>query len=92
MKSLKAAAVVAGSLVVAGVAAPAVAQDVAEAEAAGLTGVVNELGEDPITLQDQAKVLDTGKNGRAPSTVKGVKKDLKQQTSGQLLGGRPVQI
>lgn len=89
MKSLKAAAVIAGSVVVAGIAAPAFALDVADVKP-GVTGAVNKIAKDPADL-DQTKVLDTRKNGLVRSTVKDAETTLTQQANGRTLGG-PVQI
>ncbi|MFF8228883.1 hypothetical protein [Streptomyces caelestis] len=93
MKSLKAAAVIAGSMVVASIAAPAVALDAADVKP-DVTGVVNKLAKDPADLKllDQAKGLETGKNGLLPGAVEGAKDTLTQKTEGQLLDGHTLHV
>ncbi|MGW0843647.1 hypothetical protein ACWD26_26570 [Streptomyces sp. NPDC002787] len=51
MKSLKAAAVVTGSLIIAGAAAPAFAQNATEAVHKGLNSTVNTLNKGPVEVQ-----------------------------------------
>ncbi|KOV69060.1 hypothetical protein ADL01_22480 [Streptomyces sp. NRRL WC-3618] len=95
MKSLKAAAVVAGSLVLAGAAAPAFAQDTADLTPTSLNGAVNTLTKGPIDveqlqpLQHQSNALDTENKGSVLSTVKGATTAL--NSNGGLLGGLPLQ-
>jgi hypothetical protein len=93
MKSLKVAAVIAGSMVVAGIAAPAVALDAVDINP-DVTGVVNTLAKDPADLRllDQAKELGTGKGGLLPDAVEGAKDTLNQKGKGQLLDGRTLQV
>lgn len=94
MKSLKAAAVVAGSLVIAGAAAPAFAYDTAHLTPTSLNGAVNTLTKGPLDvqqvqpLQQQSNVLDTDKDSML-STVKGATTAL--NSNGGLLGGVPLQ-
>ncbi|MET7382298.1 hypothetical protein ABZT08_26395 [Streptomyces sp. NPDC005526] len=90
MKSLKAAAVVAGSLVVAGAAAPAFAQGSADLAPTSLSGGVNTLAKGPIDvmpLKHQSDALDTENKGSVLSAVKGTTTDLNRQS---LLGGLPL--
>lgn len=95
MKSLKAAAVVAGSLVIAGAAAPAFAYDTADLTPTSLNGAVNTLTKGPIEvqqlqpLQHQSKALDTENKDSMLSTVKGATTAL--NSKGGLLGGLPLQ-
>ncbi|MFI7013409.1 hypothetical protein [Streptomyces sp. NPDC050164] len=83
MKSLKAAALVVGSLVVAGAAAPAVALDAPKVKAAGLTGEVTKVTEhvDQRLAGHQMEVLDTENKGFLPSTVKEAKNALEQESA-----------
>ncbi|MFF3376883.1 hypothetical protein ACFYXF_28525 [Streptomyces sp. NPDC002680] len=95
MKSLKAAAVVAGSLVIAGAAAPAFAYDTADLTPTSLNGAVNTLTKGPIDvdqvqpLQHQSNALDTENKDSVLSTVKGATTAL--NSNGGLLGGLPLQ-
>ncbi|MDR6973966.1 hypothetical protein J2X68_000635 [Streptomyces sp. 3330] len=94
MKSLKAAAVVAGSLVLAGAAAPAFATP-ADLTPTSLNGAVDTLTRGPITLEDampvqhQSDALDTENKDSVLSTVKGATAAL--NTHNPLLGGLPLQ-
>ncbi|MFD5251578.1 hypothetical protein ACFWM5_01880 [Streptomyces bobili] len=94
MKSLKAAAVVAGSMVIAGVAAPAFATP-ADLTPSSLNGAVDTLTRGPITagdvmpLQHQSDALDTENQDSVLSTVKGATAAL--NTHNPLLGGLPLQ-
>ncbi|MEN3583876.1 MULTISPECIES: hypothetical protein [unclassified Streptomyces] len=91
MKSLKAAAVVAGSLAVAGgIAAPASAQDTADLAPTSLNGAFNSLTKGPIDimpLRQQSDALDTEKAGSPLHTVTGATDRL---NAGGLLGGLPL--
>ncbi|UIX35616.1 hypothetical protein [Streptomyces sp. GQFP] len=95
MKSLKAAAVVAGSLVIAGAAAPAFAYDTADLTPTSLNGAVNTLTKGPLDvdqlqpLQHQSNALDTENKESVLSTVKGATTAL--NSNGGLLGGLPLQ-
>ncbi|MEU6578029.1 hypothetical protein [Streptomyces sp. NPDC046805] len=95
MKSLKAAAVVAGSVALAGVAAPAFAQNAADLTPTSLNGAVNTLTRGPLTvhdvmpLQHQSDALDTESKGSVLNTVKGATGALNQHS--RLLGGLPLQ-
>ena len=95
MKSLKAAAVVAGSLVIAGAAAPAFAYDTADLTPTSLNGAVNTLTKGPLDvqqlqpLQQQSNALDTENKESVLSTVKGATTAL--NANGGLLGGLPLQ-
>ncbi|MEU6478855.1 hypothetical protein ABZ858_18555 [Streptomyces sp. NPDC047017] len=91
MKSLKAAAVLAGSLVAVGAAAPAFAHD-ADLTPTSLNGAVNALTKDPIDvvspIKHQSDALDTQKKGSLLHTVNGATKSLNETP---LLGGLPLQ-
>ncbi|MFJ8195525.1 hypothetical protein [Streptomyces sp. NPDC096152] len=90
MKSLKAAAVIAGSLVVAGAAAPAFAQGPADLTPTSLNDGVSTLAKGPIDvmpLKHQSDALDTENKGSVLSTVKGTTTDLNRNS---LLGGLPL--
>lgn len=95
MKSLKAAAVVAGSLALAGTAAPAFAQSTADLTPTSLTGGVNTLTKAPLDLSDvsplrhQSRMLDTENKDSLLSTAKEATTTLNQHKS--LLGGLPLQ-
>ncbi|MEU0117468.1 hypothetical protein ABZ137_28190 [Streptomyces bobili] len=92
MKSLKAAAVVAGSMVIAGAAAPAFAHDTADLTPTSINGAVNTLTKGPIDvmpLRHQSDALDTENKSSALSTVKDATTALNAPKS--LLGGLPLQ-
>ncbi|MFD7706518.1 hypothetical protein ACFV6E_12725 [Streptomyces sp. NPDC059785] len=98
MKSLKAAAVVAGSLVAAGAAAPAFAHDPGELTPTSLNGGVNTLTsqrtidfKDLSPLQHQSDTLDTENEDSVLSTVNGAT-DALNANGGPLrmLGGLPL--
>ncbi|MET7679988.1 hypothetical protein [Streptomyces sp. NPDC005423] len=92
MKSLKAAAVVAGSVVLAGVTAPAFAYDRADLTPTSLNGAVNTLTKGPVDampLQHQSNALDTENKGSVLNAVKGAAGSLNQHNP--LLGGLPLQ-
>ncbi|MFJ8081249.1 hypothetical protein ACIQ6Y_11515 [Streptomyces sp. NPDC096205] len=105
MKSLKAAAVVAGSLALAGATAPAFAQSPADLTPTSLTGAVNTLtsadgavnhmtsgnltAKDVMPLQSQSDALNTENKDSVLNTVKGATTAL--NSSGGLLGGLPLQ-
>ncbi|WP_251093436.1 hypothetical protein [Streptomyces sp. Caat 7-52] len=94
MKSLKAAAVVAGTVALAGITAPAFANDTSDWTPTSLNGAVNKLTEEPITLKDampirhQPDVVDTKSKGsprhegkgKAKSTGKGKGKSTGKST------------
>ncbi|MET7456625.1 hypothetical protein ABZT03_33045 [Streptomyces sp. NPDC005574] len=94
MKSLKAAAVVAGSLVLAGAAAPAFAQSTADLTPSSLNGAVNTLTASPLNandlmpLQHQSDALNTENKDSVLHTVKGATAAL--NNTGGLLGGLPL--
>ncbi|KRD24452.1 MULTISPECIES: hypothetical protein [unclassified Streptomyces] len=94
MKSLKAAVVVAGSVVLAGVAAPAFATP-ADLTPTSLNGAVDTLARGPIDLKDalplqhQSDALDTENKGSVLHTVNGAAEAL--NTHNPLLGGLPLQ-
>ncbi|MET7405402.1 hypothetical protein [Streptomyces parvulus] len=94
MKSLKAAAVVAGSLVAAGSAVPAFAYDAADTAAltpTSLNGAVNALTAEPVDvmpLKHQSDALDTENRESVLHTVKGATTDLNSKKG--LLGGLPL--
>ncbi|WP_225821459.1 hypothetical protein [Streptomyces naphthomycinicus] len=95
MKSLKAAAVIAGSVALAGVTAPAFAQNTDNAMPTSLNGAVNRIAQGPLTLKDamplkhQSNALDTESKGSVLHTAKGATKALNQHNP--LLGGLPLQ-
>ncbi|WP_371674533.1 hypothetical protein OG985_29475 [Streptomyces sp. NBC_00289] len=94
MKSLKAAAVVAGSMVLAGVAVPAYAQSTADLTPTSLNGAVDTLAKNPpnvndlMPLQHQSDALNTENKGSVLNTVKGATDALNNK--GGLLGGLPM--
>ncbi|MEX3099786.1 hypothetical protein DF268_18845 [Streptomyces sp. V2] len=95
MKSLKAAAVVAGSIALAGAAAPAFAHSTADLTPTSLTGAVNTLtsgnltAKDVMPLQHQSDALNTENESSPLNTVKGATGALNQHNP--LLGGLPLQ-
>ncbi|MEU6090410.1 hypothetical protein ABZ865_27110 [Streptomyces sp. NPDC047085] len=95
MKSLKAAVVVAGSVALAGVAAPAFAHNSTNVTPTSLNGAVNRLTSGGLTVRDvmplrhQSDALDTENKASVLSTVKGATTALNQH--GSLLGGLPLQ-
>ncbi|MGW1063365.1 hypothetical protein ACWD4F_02410 [Streptomyces aureus] len=99
MKSLKAAAVVAGSLVVAGAAAPAFAAGTSGLTPSSLNGALETVTsqhslsvQDVLPLQHQSDALDTEKKGSVLSGVNGATKTLNSAAApAQLLGGLPLQ-
>ncbi|MET9775634.1 hypothetical protein ABZ023_15510 [Streptomyces sp. NPDC006367] len=91
MKSLKAAAVVAGSLIAAGAAVPAFAHDTAGPTPTSLDGAVSSLAKGPLDvmpLKHQSQALDTENQDSALHTVKDV--TTKLNSDGGLLGGLPL--
>ncbi|MET7849140.1 hypothetical protein AB0D78_36380 [Streptomyces avermitilis] len=86
MKSLKAAAVVAGSMIVAGAVAPAAAYAATEVPPAGLTGAVSQFTKGPVNLSP----LQTENKGSALGTVKGAADSLTQKGNARLIGGVPL--
>lgn len=97
MKSLKAAAVVAGSLALAGAVAPAFAADTADLTPMSLNGGVNTLTQGPLDLsqasplQQQSNALDTENKDSVLSTVNSATKTLNSAGGpAQLLGGLPL--
>ncbi|WP_320779095.1 hypothetical protein [Streptomyces sp. CRN 30] len=94
MKSLKAAAVVAGSVALAGATTPAFAFDPAEAAPMSLTGAWNKLMKDPIDispLKQQSNLLDTENKDSVLSSVKSATATLNAAGSPlRLLGGLPL--
>ncbi|MFJ2262017.1 hypothetical protein ACIOKD_27415 [Streptomyces sp. NPDC087844] len=96
MKSLKAAAVVAGSMAVAGVAAPASAADLAPPTSlnGGIDSALTQLTTEPVDLmplQSQSNALDTENQDSALSTVSDAT-DALNSAGGLtgLLGGLPL--
>jgi hypothetical protein len=83
MKSLKAAALVVGSLVVAGAAAPAVALDGPKVKEAGLTGDVTEVRKhvDQWLAEYRPEVLDTENKDFLPGTLKGTRSALDHESA-----------
>ncbi|PSM43425.1 hypothetical protein C6Y14_09885 [Streptomyces dioscori] len=97
MKSLKAAAVVAGSMVIAGVAAPALAADLTPPTSlnGGLDSALTQLTTEPVDampLQSQSRALDTENQDSALSTLSDAT-DALNSAGGPtgLLGGLPLQ-
>ncbi|GGZ78506.1 hypothetical protein ACFOOM_06310 [Streptomyces echinoruber] len=91
MKPLKAAAVVAGTIVLVGAAAPAFAYDTPDEAPTSLNGAVNSLtkGRIQVTpLQHQSDALDTENKNSVLSHVKDVTTALNQNEN--LLGGLPL--
>lgn len=94
MKSLKAAAVVAGSLVLAGAAAPAFATP-ADLTPTSLNGAVDTLARGPINVEDamplqhQSDALNSENKDSVLSAVKGAAGALNARNP--LLGGLPLQ-
>ncbi|WP_432133090.1 MULTISPECIES: hypothetical protein [unclassified Streptomyces] len=94
MKSLKAAAVVAGTVALAGAAAPAFAHSTADLTPTSLNGAVNTLTKGPLgthdlmPLQHQSDALDTENQDSVLSTVKGATGAL--NSGNALLGGLPL--
>jgi hypothetical protein len=94
MKSLKAAAVVAGSVLAAGAAAPAFAHDTTDLRPTSVNGAVKTLAgshltpADAMPLQHRSNVLDTEHKGSPLYTVSGATDTLNAKGSG-LLGGLP---
>ncbi|MFC9280337.1 hypothetical protein [Streptomyces collinus] len=95
MKSLKAAAVLAGSVALAGVAAPAFAHTTAELTPTSLNGAVDSITrggltvKDVMPLQQQSHALDTENADSVLHSVKGATASLNQHNP--LLGGLPLQ-
>ncbi|BBC95934.1 hypothetical protein ACFYMX_09870 [Streptomyces griseofuscus] len=95
MKSLKAAAVLAGSVALAGVAAPAFAYNATDLTPSSLNGAVNQLAKGDFTLRDvmplqhQSNALDTEDKDSVLHSVKGATTALNQHNP--LLGGLPLQ-
>ncbi|MER5947655.1 hypothetical protein ABT127_16500 [Streptomyces sp. NPDC001904] len=91
MKSLKAAAVVAGSLVIAGAAAPAFAADLAPTS---LNGALDTITSQPtLDVQPVSSNLLDPKNGGPVDTVTGAAGQLNPggaAAPGDLLGGLPL--
>lgn len=91
MKSLKAAAVVAGSMAIAAAATPAFAYNAADATPTSLNGAVNTLAKGPfdvMPLHHQSNALDTENKDSVLNTVKGMTGALNQHNT--LLGGLPL--
>jgi len=96
MKSLKAAAVIAGSLAVAGAAAPAFASNASDLTPTGPNGAPGSLTAqrtfDVRPVQHQSDVLDSENKDSVLSTVKSATTGLNESgDTGRLLGGLPLQ-
>jgi hypothetical protein len=95
MKSLKAAAVVAGSVALAGFAAPAFASDNADLTPASLNSAVDTITRSPLTLDQavplkhQSDALDTENKRSVLNKVKKTTAAVNQHNP--LLGGLPLQ-
>lgn len=92
MKPLKAAAVVAGSMVIAGAAAPAFAADLTPTS---LNGALDTVASKPLDASPLAtNALDPDNTESAVKTVKGAADSLNGGSGasgpGQLLGGLPL--
>jgi hypothetical protein len=93
MKSLKAAVVVAGSLALAGAAAPAFAYDAGHLPPMSLNGAVDTLARNPPTVKDlmplqhQSDALDTENKDSVLSTFN----DASDSLNRGLLGGLPLE-
>ncbi|GAA3782120.1 hypothetical protein [Streptomyces chiangmaiensis] len=95
MKSLKAAAVVAGSLAVSGIAAPAFAGEASNVTPTSLNGaletITSQKSLDVRPLAHQSDSLDTENENSVLSTVKNATTTLNQQGApARLLGGLPI--
>ncbi|MFF3907154.1 hypothetical protein ACFYZJ_14430 [Streptomyces sp. NPDC001848] len=95
MKSLKAAAVVAGSLVVAGVAAPAFADDASGLTPTSLNGALETITTqktlDVRPIAHQSETLDTENKHSVLRSVNGAAAALNRQVgASRLLGGLPL--
>ncbi|AJE40751.1 MULTISPECIES: hypothetical protein [Streptomyces] len=95
MKPLKAAAVLAGSLAVAGIAAPAFADDASGTASTGLNGALGTMtGQKKIDvrhLTHRTGGLDTENKNSVLGTVKTATTSLNRQGgTARLLGGLPV--
>ncbi|MFF9162634.1 hypothetical protein ACF081_20620 [Streptomyces longwoodensis] len=91
MKSLKAAAAVAGTVALAGAATPAFAYDTAELTPTSINGAWNTLTKGPIDLmpvRHQSDALDTENKDSALSTVNSATDALNAHNP--LLGGLPL--
>ncbi|MDH6623493.1 Spy/CpxP family protein refolding chaperone [Streptomyces sp. LBL] len=91
MKSLKAAALVAGAMAVAAAAAaaaPAVAHDGTAAKDMGLAGVVKEVAGGPVRVQPTQPLSALGTDGKEalPSAHNAQRQSATQQTSFSLFG------
>jgi len=99
MKSLKAAAVVAGSMAIAGAAAPAFAAEASHLTPTSLNGALETITsqrslslKDVMPLQHQSNALDTENKSSLLNTVNGATKALNAAGGpAQLLGGLPLQ-
>ncbi|WRZ92839.1 hypothetical protein OHB54_29600 [Streptomyces sp. NBC_01007] len=99
MKSLKAAAVVAGSLAMAGAAAPAFAAGASGLTPSSLNGALETVtsqrslsAQDVLPLQHQSNALDTENKSSPLNGVNGATKKLNKAAGPQqLLGGLPLQ-
>jgi len=95
MKPLKAVVVVAGSMVVAGVAAPAFATDFTPPTSlnGGLDTAITRVTHEPVDampLRTQSRALDTENQDSALRTVKGATKAMNSASGPTgLLGGAP---
>ncbi|MFG2649045.1 hypothetical protein [Streptomyces sp. NPDC048436] len=91
MKPLKAAAVVAGSMVIAGAAAPAFAADLTPTSLNGGLETIAARGLTLDTLPVATNALDTKNKDSLVNTVKSAAKDVHAGGgAGKLLGGLPL--
>ncbi|BBC36232.1 hypothetical protein SGFS_075260 [Streptomyces graminofaciens] len=95
MKSLTAAAVVAGSMAIAGAATPAHAHNTADLTRPSLTGAMETTPEnslDVVPMRHQSNELDTENKDSVLHAVKGTTTSLNSRGGPtQLLGGLPLQ-
>ncbi|MFF7259670.1 hypothetical protein ACFZCL_05150 [Streptomyces sp. NPDC008159] len=94
MNPLKAAAVVAGSLAIAGASVPAYAQttDLTPASLAGAMNSISKTSIDVVPMRNQSNALDTENKGSVLNAVKDTTKALNAKGGPtKLLGGLPLQ-
>ncbi|MFF8730440.1 hypothetical protein ACF073_28755 [Streptomyces sp. NPDC015171] len=95
MKSLKAAAVVAGSVALVGVSAPAFASQADDVTPTSLNGAVDRIAKGPLTLEDamplrhQSDALNTENKDSLLHTAKTATTAVNRHNP--LLGGMPLQ-
>ncbi|MFF5344405.1 hypothetical protein ACFY4H_27505 [Streptomyces althioticus] len=93
MKSLNAAVVLAGAVVVACVATPAVAHEGTKGPADGLAGAAKQLADGPVQAGSPERspyVVGTGDKGALAKVTQQSGPSVVQRTDGSLLGGLSV--